>query len=174
MSWRKTKVKSNLLFWKLLAKGPGLQGCTLRKNFKSETLIWDASTKARLRSDKVRCARVGVTQTWVEDGLYGDAHVIGASPFCNYHRRALAHRLLLKWGDTHWLNASLFWLPPLLKARDPGSAEQGRRRQTLRRPVLAFSDFFCPENSCCDLTILARLVLLFLSFPYLIFVCVPC
>jgi hypothetical protein len=48
-----------------------------------------------------------VTQTWVEDGLYGDACVVGASPFCNYQRRALkrrralanAHRFLLEGDD---------------------------------------------------------------------------
>jgi hypothetical protein len=57
----------------------------------------------------VRRARVGVAQTRVEDGLYGDACVVGASPFCNYHRPALkrrrtlanARRLLLEGGDAH-------------------------------------------------------------------------
>jgi hypothetical protein len=57
----------------------------------------------------VRRARVGLAQTRVEDGLYGDACVVGASPFCNYHRPALkrrrtlanARRLLLEGGDAH-------------------------------------------------------------------------
>jgi hypothetical protein len=57
----------------------------------------------------VRCARVGVAQTWLKDGLYGDARVVGASPFCNYRRRALKRRsalanvrsLLLEGGDMH-------------------------------------------------------------------------
>jgi hypothetical protein len=48
-----------------------------------------------------------VAQIWLEDGLYGDARVVGASPFCNYRRRALkrrralanAHRLLLERGE---------------------------------------------------------------------------
>jgi hypothetical protein len=50
-----------------------------------------------------------VAQTWVEDGLYGDAHVVEASPFCNYRRHALKRRrmlanvcrLLLEEGDAH-------------------------------------------------------------------------
>jgi hypothetical protein len=45
----------------------------------------------------------------VEDELYGDARVVGASPFFNYRRcalkrrRALAnvHRLLLEGGNAH-------------------------------------------------------------------------
>jgi hypothetical protein len=57
----------------------------------------------------VRCARVGVAQTWVDDGLYGDARIVGVSPFCNYRswalkrRRALAKpcRLLLEGGGAH-------------------------------------------------------------------------
>jgi hypothetical protein len=62
---------------------------SLRKNLKSETLIRDVSTGARLGSSKARRARVGVAQTWVEDGLYGDARVVGVSPFYNYRRRGL-------------------------------------------------------------------------------------
>jgi hypothetical protein len=66
-------------------------------------------TGARLKSGKPRRARVGVAQTWVEDGLYGDARIVGVSPFCNYRRRALkrrralanARRLLLEGGDAH-------------------------------------------------------------------------
>jgi hypothetical protein len=44
-----------------------------------------------------------VAHTWVDDGLYGDAHVVGASLFCNYRRRMLAkaRRLLLEGGDMH-------------------------------------------------------------------------
>jgi hypothetical protein len=61
---------------------------------------------AHLGSGKVRRARVGVAQNWVEDGLYGDACVVGASPFYNYRRhglksqRTLANvcRLLLEWA----------------------------------------------------------------------------
>jgi hypothetical protein len=43
----------------------------------------------------VRHARVGVTQTWVEDRIYRDARVVGASPFCNYWRRTLKRRCTL-------------------------------------------------------------------------------
>jgi hypothetical protein len=62
---------------------------SLRRNLKSETLISDASIGSRLKSGKVRCVRVGVAQTWVEDELYGDTCVVGESPFCNYRRHAL-------------------------------------------------------------------------------------
>jgi hypothetical protein len=43
-----------------------------------------------------------VPQTWVNDGLYEDTRVVGASPFYNYRRRALANvcRLLLE-GAMH-------------------------------------------------------------------------
>jgi hypothetical protein len=45
----------------------------------------------------------------IEDGLYRDTCVVGASPFCSNQRRALkrrhmlanARRLLLEGGDTH-------------------------------------------------------------------------
>jgi hypothetical protein len=57
---------------------------SLRRNLKSETLISDAWIGARLKSGKVRRARVGVAQTWVEDELYGDTRVVEESPFCNY------------------------------------------------------------------------------------------
>jgi hypothetical protein len=46
-------------------------------------------------SGKARHARVGVAQTWVEDGLYGDACVLGASLFCNYRRHALKRQRTL-------------------------------------------------------------------------------
>jgi hypothetical protein len=67
------------------------------------------STEAHLGSGKARRASVVVTQTWVKDGLYGDARVVRASPFCNYQRRALKMRhalanarcLLLEEGDAH-------------------------------------------------------------------------
>jgi hypothetical protein len=52
-------------------------------------------TGAHLRSGKSRHARVGVAQNWVEDGLYRDARVVGASSFCNYQRRALKRRYML-------------------------------------------------------------------------------
>jgi hypothetical protein len=66
-------------------------------------------TGARLRSGKARRARVGVAQTWIEDGLYGDACVVEVSLFCNYQRRVLKRqrtlanvcRLLLEGGDVH-------------------------------------------------------------------------
>jgi hypothetical protein len=69
-----------------------LEYTTLRKNLKSET---DAPTGACLGSGKARHARVGVAQTWVEDGLYGDTCIVGASPFCNYRRHALKRRRIL-------------------------------------------------------------------------------
>jgi hypothetical protein len=83
--------------------------CSLRKNLKSKTLISDMPTRAHLRSGKVRRGRVGVVQTWMEDGLYIDARVVGALPFFNYRRRALKRqhalanvcRRLLEGGDTH-------------------------------------------------------------------------
>jgi hypothetical protein len=46
-------------------------------------------------SGKARHARVGVAQTWVEDGLYGDACVFGASLFCNYRRHALKRQHMM-------------------------------------------------------------------------------
>jgi hypothetical protein len=50
-----------------------------------------------------------VAQTWVEDGLYGDICVVGASPFYNYRRHTLkkrhtlanVRRLLLEGDDTY-------------------------------------------------------------------------
>jgi hypothetical protein len=64
---------------------------------------------AHLRFGKARRARVGVAQTWVKDGLYRDACVVGASPFYKYQRCALkgrrtlanACRLLLEGGNAH-------------------------------------------------------------------------
>jgi hypothetical protein len=66
-------------------------------------------TGDNLGSGKARHARVGVAHTWVEDGLYEDARIVGAPLFCNYWRRALKRRralantchLLLEGGDTH-------------------------------------------------------------------------
>jgi hypothetical protein len=116
------------------------------------------SIGACLESGKAWRARFGVAQTWVEDELYGDA-CVGVSPFYNYRRRALkSQRTLVK-------HITVFAPSPFKGPRPRYRVEQGRQRQTLRRPVLIFFLIFFSwkfllwsYNSC------KRLVLLLLSF----------
>jgi hypothetical protein len=63
----------------------GQRSLPLCKNLKSNVFIG-----ARIGSDEVR--QVFVAHISVEDELYENTCVVGASPFCNYHRRTLKRR----------------------------------------------------------------------------------